>query len=190
VKNPKLVAGLAVVVVVIIVGSFWMMRRGGEAVTIDLIGQLASAESRSTFKGTEGGVPFEVKDVAIGGVSRRAIYAPPFSRITYKVEVPRRGTLTTWFALREDGWTGDSDGVQFRIGVSDGRTYEEYLREFVNPKKREKDRRWYEATIDLSAYEGQQVEIVFNTDPGPRRRAKNTAKGDFAVWAEPKLASR
>ncbi len=189
-KNPKLVAGLAVVVVVIIVGSFWMMRRGGGVVTIDLIQQLATAESRSTFKEPGGGTPFEVKDVTVGGVARKAIYAPPFSRISYKVEVPRRGTLTTWFALREDAWKGESDGVQFRIGVSDGRTYEEYLREFVNPKRREADRRWHEATIDLSAYEGQQVEIVFNTDPGPPRRKKNTRKDDFAVWAEPKLASR
>ena len=71
--------------------------------------------------------------------------------------MPRRATLTLWFGLREDAVAKDSDGAQFRIGVSDGRTYEEYLREFVDPKTNETDRRWFDATIDLSAYEGQQV---------------------------------
>jgi hypothetical protein len=77
--------------------------------------------------------------------------------------------------------------------VSDGRTYEEYLREFVDPKTNEKDRRWFDASVDLSAYEGQQVWIVLNTDPEPppaRPRVPRTAVADYAVWGEPKITSK
>jgi hypothetical protein len=189
VKNGKLVAGIVVVVVVIVAGVFWVTRRGGQVVTIDLLAQLANAEKRSTWK-AGGEKPFTVTDVTIGGQTKKAVFAPPFSRISWTVEVPRRGALETSFALQPDAWTKETDGVQFRFGVSDGRTYEEYLKEFANPKKRERDRRWFSATIDLSAYEGQTVKIVLSTDPGPSRRAKSTAKDDLAVWGDPKITSR
>ncbi len=188
-KNGKLIAGLVVLAVVIVAGVFWMTRRGGQVVTIDLLAQLATAEKRSTWK-TPGEEPFTVADVTIDGQTKKAVFAPPFSRITWTVEVPRRGALETSFALRQDAWTKTSDGVQFRVGVSDGRTYEEYLKEFANPTKRERDRRWFSATIDLSAYEGQTVKVVLSTDPGPSRRAKNTSKDDYAVWGDPKITSR
>lgn len=193
-KNPKVVAGLALAVVVLVVGSLWMMRRGGGASTIDLVEQLSGAEKRLGGDApTDGGQAFEVKDVTIGGQSRRAIYAPPRSRIIYPLQVPRRATLTVWFGLREDAVAKGSDGAQFRIGVSDGRTYEEYLREFIDPTSNEKDRRWFEATIDLSAYEGQQVTLILNTDPEPppaRPRVPRTSVADYAVWGEPKITSK
>jgi hypothetical protein len=194
VKNPKLIAGLAILVVIVIAGSFWMMRRGSGSTTIDLIEQLPGAVAKVGGEPpTDGGQPFEVKDVTIAGQSRKAIYAPPHSRITYTIQVPRRATLTVWFGLREDAMAKGSDGAQFRIGVSDGRTYEEYLREFVDPKTNERDRRWFDATIDLSAYEGQQVSLILNTDPEPppaRPRVPRTSAADYAVWAEPKITSK
>jgi hypothetical protein len=194
VKNPKVVAGVAILVVVLVAGSFWMMRRGGGSSTIDLIDQLSTAEKRIGADAvTDGGQPLEVKDVTIGGQSHKAILAPPHSRISYNIQVPRRATLTLWFGLREDAVAKGSDGAQFRIGVSDGRTYEEYLREFVDPKTNEKDRRWFDASVDLSAYEGQQVWIVLNTDPEPppaRPRVPRTAVADYAVWGEPKITSK
>ena len=96
------------------------------------------------------------------------------------------GTLEFYYGVREDAWTGEGNGVQFRVGVSDGRSYEEYLREIVNPKDRDRDRRWLSATIDLSAYEGQLVEINFNTDPGPPRDDQDR-RSDFALWGEPRV---
>ena len=59
-------------------------------------------------------------------------------------------------------------GAQFRIGVAEGRTYEEILKQYVNPKRG--DRRWFSARLDLAAYEGRQVKLIFNTDPGPEDR--------------------
>jgi hypothetical protein len=59
----------------------------------------------------------------------------------------------------------------------------------VNPKERDRDRRWLSAEIDLSAYEGQLVEIVLNTDPGPPNDAADK-RNDFAVWGGPRIVGR
>lgn len=186
-KNTKLVAGVIVLAVLVVIVAIWNARRGGNTVTIDLLSQLGDAQKRSTWTQTTETL-FGVKDVTIAGQTHKAIFAPPFSRIKFKIEVPRRGVLEVFYALREDAWTADGDGAHFRIGVSDGRTYEEYLKETINPKARERDRKWLPATIDLSAYEGQMVELVFNTDPGPPDN--RDSRNDFCLWADPKIKGR
>lgn len=187
-NNKRLVAALSGLAILVAVVAIWMMRQGGATVVVDLVSLLPDAEKRSTWS-EPGDAPFSVKDVTLDGQTHKAIFAPPHSRIRLKLEVPRRGTLEIFFGVREDAWTLDGNGVQFRIGVSDGRTYEEYLREVVNPKGRDRDRRWLSATIDLSAYEGQQVEINLNTDPGPPNDASDM-RNDLALWGDPRIAGR
>ena len=184
-NNKKVVAALAGLAVVVAVVAFWMLRRSGPTAAIDLISLLPDAQKQTNWK-EAGDAPFSVSDVTLAGQSHKAIFAPPHSRIRWKIEVPRRGTLEIYYGLREDAWTGDGNGVQFRVGVSDGRTYEEYLKEVVNPRDRDRDRRWLTATVDLSAYEGQFVEINLNTDPGPPRDAGDR-RNDFALWGEPRI---
>ena len=186
-KNTKLVAGVIVLAVLVIIVAIWNSRRGGEGVTIDLLAQLGDAQKRSTWTQTTETL-FGVGDVTIAGKTHTAIFAPPASRIKFKIEVPRRGTFEVFYALREAAWTADGDGAQFRIGVSDGRTYEQYLSEAINPKTRDRDRKWLPATIDLSAYEGQMVEIVLSTDPGPPDN--RDARNDFCLWGDPKIKGR
>jgi hypothetical protein len=187
-NNKKLVAGLAVLAVIVVVVAVWVMRKGGSAVAIDLISLLPDAQKSSRWT-DGGGELFSVQDVTLGGETHKAIFAPPLSRIRWKIEVPRRGTLEVFFALREEAWAADGNGAQFRVGVSDGRTYEEYLTETVNPKGRERDRRWMSATIDLSAYEGQLVELNLSTDHGPKNDA-NDKRNDLAIWGDPKIVGR
>ncbi len=187
-KNKNLVGGLIVVALVVAAVAFWMSRRGGQTTALDLIALLGDAQKRSTWN-EPGDAPFTVKDVTIAGQTHKAIFAPPHARIRWKLQVPRRGTFEVWYGVREDGWTGDGNGVQFRIGVSDGRTYEPYFTEVVNPHDRDRDRRWLSATIDLSAYEGQLVELNLNTDPGPPKDAADK-RNDFAVWGEPRVTAR
>jgi hypothetical protein len=184
-NNRKVVAALAALAVVVAVVAFWMLRQGGPAAATDLISLLPDAVMRSTWE-QPGDKPFTVGPVTLAGETHQAIFAPPHARIRWKIEVPRRGTLEIYYGLREDAWSGDGNGAQFRIGVSDGRTYEEYLKEVVNPKDRERDRRWLSATIDLSAYEGQLIELNLNTDPGPPKDAGDS-RNDFAVWGEPRI---
>lgn len=187
-NNKKVVAGLAVLAVVVAAAALWMLRQGGRAVPIDLIDRLADASARSTWEGP-GDPAFTVSDVTLDGQTHRALFAPPHSRIKWKIEVPRRGTLEVFFGVRQDAWEAEGNGVQFRVGVSDGRTYEEYLKEVVHPQARERDRRWLSAAVDLSAYEGQLVEVILNTDPGPPRDDLDQ-RNDFALWGEPRIIGR
>ena len=184
-NNRKIVAALAAVAVVVAIVAFWMLRKGSNAVVIDLVSQLGDAQKQTNW--TEpGDAPFTVKNVSLAGESHKAVFAPAFSRIRWKVQVPRRGTLEVYYGLREDGWAGDGNGVVFSIGVSDGRTFEEFVREAVNPKDNDRDRRWLSATIDLAAYEGQVVELNFNTYSGPRRDDPDR-RNDVALWGDPRI---
>ena len=187
-NNRRVVAALACLAAVVALAAFWMLRRGGAAAAIDLVSLLPEAQKVSQW--TEpGDAPFTVKDVRLAGESHRAVFAPAFSRIRWKVQVPRRGTLEVYYGLREDAWSGDGNGVVFSVGVSDGRTFEEFVREAVNPRDNDRDRRWLSATIDLAAYEGQLVELNFNTYPGPRRNDTDR-RNDFALWGDPRIVGR
>ena len=186
-KNTKLVAAVITVAVVIVILAVWNAKRGSEFVSVDLLSQLTDAQKRTSWDQTPEPA-FSVKDTTIAGQTHKAIFAPPFSRIKFKIEVPKRASLEVYYALREDAWNADGDGAQFRIGVSDGRTYDEYLKEAINPKMRDRDRKWLPAIIDLSAYEGQMVEIVLATDPGPPDH--KDARNDFCVWGDPKIKRR
>ena len=88
--------------------------------------------------------------------------------------------------MRPESWDQPGDGAQFRIGVSEGRTYEELLRQYVNPKRG--DRQWFTARLDLSAYEGRTVKVILNTDPGPP--GDSDTSNDEAVWGAPRVFSQ
>jgi hypothetical protein len=186
--NKKVVAALAGLAVVVAVVAFWMLRKGDGPATIDLISLLPEAQKVSHWQ-EPGDAPFTVREVALAGESHKAVFAPAFSRIRWKVQVPRRGMLQVYYGLRDDAWTGEGNGVVFSIGVSDGRTFEEYVRETVSPKDRDRDRRWLSATIDLAPYEGQVVELNFNTYSGPRGDDADK-RNDFALWGEPRVISQ
>jgi hypothetical protein len=136
-------------------------RRGATDAAIDLISLLPGAQTVSQW--TEpGDAPFTVR-MSLAGESHKAVFAPAFSRIRWKVQVPRRGTLEV---LRRGRTGGRAMATAvFSVGVSDGRTFEEFVREAVNLKDNDRDRRWLSATIDPAVHEGQLVELNFNTIP-------------------------
>lgn len=150
---------------------------------VDLLGMLDAAEKRTTV---EDGPQFTRETVTIDGATRQAVIARPPSRIIYDITVPRDAWFEVAFAMKPESWDQAGDGAQFRVGVSDGRVYDELLREYVNPKRG--DRRWFSARLDLSAYEGRQVKLILNTDPGPPEG--RDANNDLAVWAEPRIYSK
>ena len=150
---------------------------------VSLIGTLGEAEKRSNV----GDPQWAVEPVTIDGTTRQTILARPHSRLTYKLTVPPDAWLETAFAMKPETWDQPGDGAQFRVGISDGRVYDELLRQHVNPKRG--DRRWFTARLDLSAYEGRQVSVIFNTDPGPPG-ASSDSTNDLAVWGEPRIYSK
>jgi hypothetical protein len=180
--QTRLLVGLAAVLAV--VGWWYYSHTAVKDRTVDLIAELANADKRSNPEPLASN--FQVADVTIDGVTKKTILAKPFGRITYTVRVPPDAWLDVDFAMRPDSWTLPGDGAQFRIGISEGRTYDEVLRQYVNPK--DGGKKWYSAHLDLSAYEGRQVKIIFNTDPSPR--GGGDAQNDFAVWGEPHVYSR
>lgn len=186
-KNKNQVILLAVVIVIVAAAAYFLLRGGGSAPAVDLVATLGDA-TKSSHWGEAGDAPFTVKDLEMAGATHEGIFAPPPSRITWRVEVPRRATFEVAFGVGPDAWAADGDGVQFMVGVSDGRTYEQYLDEVVNPRERERDRRWLTATIDLSAYEGQTIDLILNTRPGPNN--STDARNDFAFWGSPRITGR
>ena len=174
---------LGVVVACVAVGFWFWNSRTPITNEISLVGLLAGAEKRTNV---EGAGQFVTESVTIDGVTKQAIVAKPHSRLIYTVTVPPDAWLDISFAMKPESWDQPGDGAQFRAGVSDGRMYEEFLRQYVNPKKG--DRRWFSVRHDLSAYEGRQVKLIFNTDPGPPEGRDNA--NDLAVWAEPRVYSK
>ena len=174
---------LGVVVACLVLG-FWLWPSGSQVDNeINLVAQLATAEKRTNV---EGAAQFVVESVTIDGVTKQAILARPHSRLIYSITVPQDAWFEVSFAMKPEAWDLPGDGAQFRVGVSDGRMYEELLRQYVNPKGG--DRRWFSARLDLSAYEGRQIKVILNTDPGPPEG--NDTANDLAVWADPRIYSK
>lgn len=151
---------------------------------INLIEQFPEAEHRSNSTPSESA--FELGSVTIDGEQKQTILAKPFARLTYDILVPPDAYFDVAFAMKPETWDQPGNGAQFRIGVSEGHTYEELLNQYVNPKRG--DRRWFSARLDLSAYEGREIKLILNTDPGPPDTGD--AVNDFAVWGEPRVYTR
>ena len=182
-------AALAVVVVlVLIAGGWWLFGRGGGSAGIDLLGQLQAAEKRPA-SGT-----FETVDADLNGQKHKAIYTVPESRIIWKVTVPDDAWLRVLVGMKTESWAAEGDGVLFRVGVSDGRTYEELFTQHLNPFRNTGDRKWVPVMVDLSQYAGEELQIIFNTNKStPASIAAGNPvddRNDFALWGAPEIITR
>ncbi len=127
------------------------------------------------------GAYFQAGEAVCGGVARRALrsnppwdgnptWGSPFAEFDLDLPVVKE-PLTLRFAYgREDG-SQQSDGISFRV-LADGK---ELFRRHTDEKK------WHEASVDLSAYAGRKVKLRLLSDIGP---AHNNS-WDFAAWADP-----
>lgn len=177
----------AVVLVIVIVAGWWLFRRGGTAERIDLIEAFATAEKRPAD------VSFEVSDLTLNGETKRAISIPPrpgnSSRLIWKVRVPDDAWLRVAVGMKPESWDKEGDGVLFRFGVSDGRTYDPLFTQHVDAFGREADRRWIPVMVDLSAYAGEEVQLIFNTNASDPDK-QDDPRNDHAVWGSPEVVVR
>ncbi len=150
---------VAVVVVAVLILGWWLLRRGGSGNGIDLVTRFEAAEKRPNP-----GV-FKTEDVTINGETKSSIAIQPVvgSRMTFKTRVPDDGWLRVFMALKPEAWTQEGDGVRFMVLVSDGRASDELFTQDVNPFANAPDRKWTPVMVDLSAYAGEEVDIIFNT---------------------------
>jgi hypothetical protein len=177
---------LAVVVaIILVVGGWWLFNRGSAGQPIDLLSRFDEAQ-KAPAPGT-----FSVRDVDLAGQVRRAIVVAPGggSRLRWKIQVPDDAWVSVAVGMLPEAWEKEGDGVLFRIGVSDGRTFEDLATQNVNPYGNKGDRRWIPVVVDLSAFAGEEVELNFNTNssmPGKGDDQRN----DLPVWGAPEIVVR
>lgn len=174
----------AVVLAVVLILGWWLFSRGG-AEPVDLIEQFEAAEKRPDPS------VFSIGDVALNGEAKRAItVAPgPGSRLTWRIRVPDDGWFFVSLGLKPEAWEQEGDGVNFMVGISDGRIYDELLVQHVNPYGDPTNRRWIPVYVDISAYGGEDVELILNTRSGPAGSEGDT-RHDYAVWGAPEIVVR
>ena len=167
---------IGLVVLVVAAAAFFLYRRSqGEQMVEDLVTAFADdtrVEKRSSLPRE---AAYKVGPETIKGETKPAIYMHPNSRLIFhRVDDSRlRRTCGSSSRVKEEAWDKQSDGVLFRFGVSDGREYEELLNQHVDPANNPNDRQWLQKDVDLSAYAGQQVDLIFNTNASPPRRGDN-----------------
>jgi hypothetical protein len=178
------------VIVLAAIGYFLWQRQGGDSVAIDLLTVFDTVPAENK-RSNAGPLAYKKGPETVGGVTRPAIYMHPTSRLIFEKQlVPDNARLRAWIAVKEEAWTQDgSDGVLFRFGVGDGREYSELLNQHVDPRHNANDRGWLPVDIDLTAYAGQEVSLIFNTNTSLPRQGDNGAF-DFAVWGEPAVVER
>jgi hypothetical protein len=175
---------IVVGIIAILILGWWLYgRRGSEAVTLtDRFDAAQKKPAPETFK---------VEDVTINGETKKSIAVTPGmgSRLIFKTRIPDDGWLRVSVALKQEAWTLEGDGVRFLALVSDGRASDELFIQDVNPFANPTDRKWIPVMVDLSAYAGEEVDVILNTygsAPGKPVDLRN----DLAVWGAPEIVVR
>jgi len=146
---------------------------------VDLLAGLSAAERRGP-----GLVDQSVRSdiVSVHGDARTSLVMRAPSRTSWLVTLPMHARLETALALMPDTATAAPQGVTVRVGLSDGRNYQEAATIAVTGT-------WQPITVDLRKYSEwkfslfyqplrKQWRLVFNADATP---------GGSAAWARPVL---
>jgi hypothetical protein len=149
-----------------------------EGVAYDFASRLAEAEIESPS-------PEHVRKGAfiIGGEQRAVLFEHPDSRVGYSVEVSEDMLLSFGVATDPESWRMPGDGVCFAVYVRTDQSEKKAFELYLDPKNEILDRRWRSHVLDLNAYAGQQVTLIFETGGGPN----GDSRYDWAGWGEPKL---
>jgi hypothetical protein len=175
---------IAVVVAVVAIGGYLWLKQAGDVGAIDLVEAFRAAEKRTPL---DPAAAFSIDPQTIKGETKPAIYAHPPSRIIFHdVQVPERGRLELFLGIKEEAWPKGTDGVYFRVGVSHDGVYTDLLKRNVDPYRVEGDKGWIPVTIDLAAYGGKTVDVIFNTHESLPGAVPN-ALFDFAVFGAPRI---
>jgi hypothetical protein len=103
--------------------------------------------------------------------------------------VPDDGWLKVWLGLKPEAWDKEGNGVFFMAGVSDSRAFEKLFEQTLNPFANPSERRWIPVTVDLSAYAGEEMEVILNTRAGKDAGAGDD-RNDLPLWGAPEIVRR
>jgi hypothetical protein len=112
----------------------------------------------------------------IDGVMKEVLFQHPPATVRFPMRVvPERAVLGFSLALHPKVWE-TSDGVGFEVAVEEGGKRQRLFRREVRPSEDLADRRWVDATVDLSRYLGRSITLILVTDP------LQSGAGDWAGW--------
>jgi hypothetical protein len=168
----------ALVLIVVFVAGWWVFHRGSSA-KVDLISEFQHA--------TKAGGEYRVLDASLAGESKQAIAAPPNGRLTFHVRVPDDGWLRVSLGTNPESWDKDGNGVLFFAGVSDGRSFEKLFEQVLNPHANPSERKWIPVAVDLSAYAGEDIDVILNTRAGKDAGATDE-RNDMPLWGAPTIS--
>jgi len=179
--DRRAMTAAAAAVAIIVVGAAAVARdgrRSTERIALDLVEEFAAADKLTR-------APLH-QAFGVTNSPPRSIFAHPPSRIIWKARIPAGARLRTSLQLLPEAWEKSTDGVFFRIGVSDGHRYTSLTDRHVDPLHRPDDRRPIPVDLDLSPYAGLEMQIVFNTATSAPGTPYDAAY-DWALWGEPRI---
>ena len=165
----------ALVLLVVIAAGWWLFHRGSSA-KVDLLQQFQQAK--------KAGGEFTLTEASLAGESKQAIAAPPNGRITFHVRIPDDGWLRVSLGMKPESWDKEGNGVLFFAGVSDGRSFEKLFEQVINPHANPSERRWIPVAVDLSAYAGEEMDVILNTRSSPAGQPDDP-RNDLPLWGAP-----
>ena len=172
----------AIVILVIAVAGWWLFHRGSAASAVDLLAQFDQAKKRRRGRSAS-------NDATLAGDTKKAIAAPPNGRITSTSRVPDDGWLKVSLGMKPEAWDKEGNGVYSSSASPTAARSSSCSRRRVNPFANPAERRWIPVTVDLSAYAGEEMEIIFNTrDERPGQPADS--RNDLPLWGAPEIVTR
>jgi hypothetical protein len=175
-------AVLTAVVILLVAAAGWWVFRRGNAERVDLLASWDSAQK-------DGAGPYALVDATLAGETKKAILAPPNGRVHFHVRVPDDGWLKVSLGMQPASWDKEGNGVFFFAGVSDGRAFEKLFEQTLNPFANPSERRWIPVTVDLSAYAGEEMEIILNTRSSAGSQPPDD-RNDLPLWGAPEVVRR
>ncbi|MCD6326372.1 sulfatase [bacterium] len=133
------------------------------------------------------------KKVTIASEQRSVVFAPSPLTMQFEVQVPAAGVLDFGYGISPEAWSKLGDGTLFEVTALDGKVRRVLFSDYINPKARKEDRKWFDARIDLSEFAGKSVRLEFSTrgtyrvEP-PFKRAPDN-RFDYAFWSNPHVFS-
>jgi hypothetical protein len=125
----------------------------------------------------------------INGITKKILFAHAPARIDYALRVPEKTSLEFSIGLVPGSWARDKgDGVLFEITLQEGGREKKIFSEYIDPKSRSQDRKWFDYALDLAPYAGKEVVLGLVTLPGLNQGKDNNC--DWSVWGDLRLKSR
>jgi hypothetical protein len=122
----------------------------------------------------------------INGIDKKILFAHAPAKVEYKVKIPTQSQLQFSIGLVPGSWSPDKgDGVLFEIYLQDDQSQKSIFSQYIDPKNRIEDRKWFDYFLDLTPYGGKEVLLTFATLPGINNSQDNNS--DWSAWGDIRL---